>query len=309
MSEHENTGAQDRAIHIGETLKKAREELGQSLKDVEEATKIRARYLEAMENDDFDALPGAVYARGFLKTYANYLDLDGERFSQELVNRQAAASQSPDDDRHGRDLAEEAYTTELIWSGTGWLGRIRNSGLSRLVVAGGVMGALLLVIVVGGLYLVGLQASQPPDGADGPRSVGGEPLSKQDSASQGTGASGTNSAKQNDASKNERGGEGGNGAAAEEPPPADQPSQESLTMDLLVNGDISWLNIEVDGIVVLEQIAQSGFSRTFEAEESITVWTGNAGVVFISLNGEDAQRFGEFGETKTETFTLEDVRN
>ena len=72
---------------IGPTLELARKERGLSFKQVEEATKIRAGYLEELERDNFDMLP-AVYVQGSLKTYANFLQLDGEALVQELKRRQ-----------------------------------------------------------------------------------------------------------------------------------------------------------------------------------------------------------------------------
>src|ERR671920_2297399 len=69
---------------IGRFLEQRRKEQGLSLEEVEQATKIRKRYLTGLEREDYTILPDAVYARGFLKTYANYLGLDGEAFSQRL---------------------------------------------------------------------------------------------------------------------------------------------------------------------------------------------------------------------------------
>jgi hypothetical protein len=71
---------------IGRTLELARKERGLSLKQVEQATKIRARYLEELERENFDVLP-PVYVQGSLKTYANFLQLDGEALVRELKRR------------------------------------------------------------------------------------------------------------------------------------------------------------------------------------------------------------------------------
>src|SRR5919205_3149525 len=69
---------------IGRYLEQKRKERGLSLEEVEQATKIRKRYLTGLEREDYTILPDAVYARGFLKTYANYLGLDGDALSQQL---------------------------------------------------------------------------------------------------------------------------------------------------------------------------------------------------------------------------------
>lgn len=68
---------------IGPTLREARNRRKVDLSEVEAAIKIRVRYLQAMENEEWDALPGGAYTRGFIRTYASYLGLDGERLSDD----------------------------------------------------------------------------------------------------------------------------------------------------------------------------------------------------------------------------------
>ena len=72
---------------IGRTLELTRKEQGLSLHQVEQETKIRTRYLRELERENFDVLP-AVYVQGSLKTYANFLGLDGEALTRELRRRQ-----------------------------------------------------------------------------------------------------------------------------------------------------------------------------------------------------------------------------
>ncbi|HLR60560.1 MAG TPA: RodZ domain-containing protein [Pseudogracilibacillus sp.] len=63
-------------MEIGVLLKEAREEKGFTLDNIQEKTKIQKRYLVAIEQDDFSALPGKFYARAFIKEYAEAVDLD-----------------------------------------------------------------------------------------------------------------------------------------------------------------------------------------------------------------------------------------
>jgi cytoskeleton protein RodZ len=67
---------------IGEKLQTARKEKGYSLDQVSRDTHIAKRYVESLENEDFDEFPGEPYLVGFLKTYSMFLDLD----PQEMVN-------------------------------------------------------------------------------------------------------------------------------------------------------------------------------------------------------------------------------
>ncbi|HVI37797.1 MAG TPA: RodZ domain-containing protein [Gaiellales bacterium] len=74
-------------FEIGSALREARERRGLSYSQVEEGTKIRARYIRALEEEDFGVLPGATYSKGFLRAYADYLGLDGHLFIDEFNSR------------------------------------------------------------------------------------------------------------------------------------------------------------------------------------------------------------------------------
>src|SRR4028118_1852132 len=68
---------------IGRTLEGVRKSRGLTLWQVEQETRIRSRYLRDLEQEDFDVLP-AVYVLGSLKTYADFLGLDGAALSRQL---------------------------------------------------------------------------------------------------------------------------------------------------------------------------------------------------------------------------------
>ena len=74
-------------IALGPSLAAARLARGLDLRDAELDTRIRTRYLAALEGEDFDALPGEAYAAGFLRTYAGYLGLDADAYVEELRRR------------------------------------------------------------------------------------------------------------------------------------------------------------------------------------------------------------------------------
>ncbi|HUV94818.1 MAG TPA: RodZ domain-containing protein [Anaerolineae bacterium] len=66
---------------VGTRLREAREQQGLSLEQAEETTRIRRVFLEALEEERFDVLPGDVYARGFIRNYAQFLGLDPQELS------------------------------------------------------------------------------------------------------------------------------------------------------------------------------------------------------------------------------------
>jgi cytoskeleton protein RodZ len=74
-------------FEIGNSLREARRRQQLELGEVELATKIRARYLRALEEETFDLLPAQTYVKGFLRTYADYLGLDGQLYVDEYNSR------------------------------------------------------------------------------------------------------------------------------------------------------------------------------------------------------------------------------
>lgn len=65
-------------IGIGDALREARERLGRTLQDASQSTRVRTDYLRALEEENFHVIGSDVYAKGFLTTYARYLELDPE---------------------------------------------------------------------------------------------------------------------------------------------------------------------------------------------------------------------------------------
>src|SRR5437763_16887071 len=72
---------------IGATLREARMRARIDIGEVESKTKIRAKYLRAIENEEWDLLPGPVYAKSFLRTYGDFLGLDSRMLIDEFKRR------------------------------------------------------------------------------------------------------------------------------------------------------------------------------------------------------------------------------
>ncbi len=72
---------------IGETLREARMRRRIDMADVEAATKIRAKYLRALESEEWELLPGPTFVKTFLRTYAEYLELDARLLVEEYKQR------------------------------------------------------------------------------------------------------------------------------------------------------------------------------------------------------------------------------
>jgi cytoskeleton protein RodZ len=74
-------------FEIGNSLREARLRQGLDFPEIEQATKIRPKYLRALEDEQFDILPGQTYVKGFLRSYAEYLGLDGQLYVDEYNSR------------------------------------------------------------------------------------------------------------------------------------------------------------------------------------------------------------------------------
>ena len=72
---------------IGDQLRETRMRNRIDITDVEAATKIRAKYLRALENEEWDLLPGPTFVKTFLRTYAEYLGLDPRLLVEEYRQR------------------------------------------------------------------------------------------------------------------------------------------------------------------------------------------------------------------------------
>ena len=123
-------------FEIGTTLREARVRRSLTLQQVEEDTKIRVKYLQAMENEDFDLMPGPTYAKAFLRTYSSYLGLDANVMLQEYSSRGAQRDHEP-------------------FGGSSMLGAPRSHrGRNTLVFV-----AVICLLVLGVIYVLGMDAA------------------------------------------------------------------------------------------------------------------------------------------------------
>jgi cytoskeleton protein RodZ len=80
-------------FEIGNSLREARLRQGLEFPRIETETKIRGKYLRALEEEQFEVLPGETYVKGFLRTYADYLGLEGQLYVDEYNSRFTTAEE------------------------------------------------------------------------------------------------------------------------------------------------------------------------------------------------------------------------
>ena len=116
-------------FEIGGSLREARLKRGLTPADVQKAIRIRDRYLQALEEERWELLPGDAYVKGFLRTYADYLGLDGNLYVEEYNSRFA----QPDEPL----LVPKRFArTDTRFAGVGFLRPLVAVGVIVAIVAG-----------------------------------------------------------------------------------------------------------------------------------------------------------------------------
>ena len=122
------------SLTLGEKLKKLRGDFRMSLSEISKATKIQVKYLEYLENGQYDKLPAEVYVRGFLRSYARYLNIDEQalvKLYERERNIQANLSHVP---------SKKTFA-------------MRNLDISSLVITPRSLVMVLIILLVGGAFV------------------------------------------------------------------------------------------------------------------------------------------------------------
>jgi len=278
---------------IGRRLKARREELGLTLEQAQAETKIRRRYLEALEAGNEQVIPGEVYVKGFLRFYANFLGLDGTALVQEYKAWKEGRSSPPVSEPTGRGPGRGE-------SGQGG-GRSPEKEGSPLRPAKegrrGLLGRLFLLVFVlialmaaGATWYVWSRSSLSSDTADLNGSDAGVPG--------GTGQTGEQTG--------DSAAGGDLGSTGEGAPWALTSESATLaryvvygtpfTVSLEVTAEKCWVRATVDGRVALERTLEAGEKTEWTARETVTLVLGRPDVVTIDVGGRSLG-LGGVGDT------------
>ncbi len=254
---------------IGEQLRAARLARGLSLQDVQTEVRIREKYLRALEAEEFDALPGPVYARAFLRSYAHHLGLDAEALVQMMPEPAVPRDQAP------KPAVRKQPAIVPLTAPHPPLPRQRQRRPSQQwpwVV-------LPILFLAALLYYFGTQHASP--------TAGGPPQphhrTKHHAHQKGGGGS--------------SGGSSGSQASltqlpqTQAAPPLGGPQDNyvaakgPITATLAVSGPC-WVYAQQDGTVVMEQL-QTGGTYTFTANQSLFIKLGDPSTAQLTVDGEN----------------------
>ena len=258
---------------IGDLLRRERERQNLSIKDIEKVTSIRALYIDAIEKGEYKTLPGEVYAKGFVRNYANYLKLNANEivnaFNEEMHPQEelqeAAGSSSAEEARQEQSAERnrEEYRGPKITSLESYPMEKKSHGVrNALMVAAA-------VFVVAFAALIAFGGDEEPR-APAPRA--------KTQTQQGQ--------KQTEV--------------------APKPAADGVEMKLSFT-DRCWTEVVVDGKTEFEGTAEKGKVLTLKGKDKVRITAGNAGALNYSLNGKDMGAIGQRGEVVEKTFTKENA--
>jgi cytoskeleton protein RodZ len=276
----------------GAQLRQAREQRGLSLDEVSTKTRVQRRYLQALEEGTVDKLPEPVYARGFLKRYADFLELDSAGMAERYFPMADIRKQGGS----GPRLMPPSPKP------TNWLGYT--------------VGVVVAVIGLSTFFALGNNRSEPSTSATAQASSKSEPsLLEKFVKSAGASIQGSKTAPSNVtptstklmAAK----------APANQPAGAQPPQQSILTppsvtpvptvekpvqVAVKVAAD-TWVRVSADGRTVFQGVLPKGALRNWSAKQSVKFRTGNAGGILVSHNQKAIGPLGAPGKVVERVFT------
>jgi cytoskeletal protein RodZ len=264
---------------FGGNLRQARERRGISLRQIAATTKISASALDALERNDISRLPGGIFSRAFVRSYAVEVGLDPDETVREFLERFTQdSSPSAEPPAVAIPETERTYQEEQ----------------RKAVRALAIIGAALLMLAVGGIFLFRARAAR--------NAARGETAASSAKASPVLEAAPVLPP----APALQRAAETPGPGAAVQPQPADVAgvsrapviTSEALQLDIHPSADC-WVSMTVDGTKLFARMMKAGEHETHAVQREAVVEIGDAGAFAFSINGRAGKALGDAGQVKT----------
>lgn len=312
---------------FGERMQRERELRGVTLDEISVVTKIGTRSLKALEEEDFDKLPGGIFNKGFVRAYARYLGIDPDEAVADYLAAvesrngppafDAPAVAAPDFDRPSPpDFAgvdEPASSYGSLIAGIVLIAALAAGGWWGLSGRGQSLDSLKALLHRETATEARADRNNPPRQTGPSPAPSAEPVPARTSSPvpvQGRAPvlAEVNPALLSPAAKaaDER------AAAAAKPAPENQPDAVTTSVATVPLGTgftvhvraaaETWVTITADGKQVTKGLLVAGDERSIHAGSRVIVHVGNAGGVQLAFNGKELPAIGEQGEVKTLAF-------
>ncbi len=251
---------------FGGKLRLAREQRGISLRQISAATKISIAALEALERNDLSRLPGGIFSRSFVRSYASEVGLDPDETVHEFLDRFQSSPSMAIPTPATASEAESAFDAQQ---------RVAAVVLKAVLIT------VPLVVLI--LYFT-MRVRTPPSVTSTPPSP---PPASANAPGPGTASSAVAPTPAPVATS---------GAA--------RPSgvDNALSFDIATTGDC-WVKIIADGKVTVARLMHAGDKERQEVREKAVIQVGNAGAFTFSINGRPARPLGPSGSVRTAIIT------
>jgi cytoskeleton protein RodZ len=270
---------------FGDHLKREREMRGVSLEEISAATRISTRFLEAIEHEQWDQLPGGVFNRGFIRAMARFLGLDED----DMVAEYALETRDRVD---VGVVPDPPLETSRRW----------GPAIAALVVLAAILASGWVVYArYGGRIVSRLHLRSAFSAAPAPAKT-----SKPSNAGGSTAAAPAQSAPAQDSS-----GRVNAPAAASEgsrtPAEAAPIAAEKLELKMEA-GKPANVKVAADGNSIFEGRIEPGGVKQFEARDSLEIYSSDSSALFLELNGQTVPPIGLPGEPGFLTLTRKDLK-
>jgi cytoskeleton protein RodZ len=289
---------------FGAKLRDARERRGVSLRQIANATKISIAALEALERDDITRLPGGIFSRAFVRSYAVEVGLDPDATIQEFI------AQFPNDSviaGHPTDRVEdhEAVESERRTAGTFlWLAVV-SVPLAGAVVYFATAGRPLIRDATAPAADASARPSEPPPRADAPpppvsdsRPAPSPANPPPEPAAAAVPPAPASSAPAPAAVTPAAASPASSGSAA-----AAADATDHIAVQLSATRPC-WVSAIVDGKRVIDRLLPAGERTTIDVRRDMVLTAGDAAALAVTLNGADARPLGRAGEVVTVRINL-----
>jgi len=257
-----------------------------TLDEISTSTKIGTRFLIAIEDEQFDQLPGGIFNKGFIKAYARAVGVDE---AEAVAYYELATGASQPEIQPDNTLAVLAATPTAA---SIFPDEDSESGISRLPWEWFAVG---LLVIAFGLAIWGFHTRENPVHPV----VTPTPPSELNSAPALQTAEPAMPARQSqtDTSLSAPGSQTTAAVTAPEPPAA----AKTFLVQIQAQQD-SWITITADGHQIMQDTLHASSEKSVEAHDQVVIETGNAGALDISFNGRRLQQQGAPNQVKTLTF-------